>query len=217
MNCAQKNFIKLIETPWICVTLLFGCVGYTCWYLGFGDPTTASGALSTIGLRHPLLFSIWGVLTACALLLNIARMYWRFRYKNRYSIYLLGLGLVSMAITLLVPFNAHNMFQYLLHCYGAISYIIYNAVAMIILFVKFYRKPSLLFLAGLTTTVLLTTLGLFLVLGESGILEVVPMAFSFIVLLFVNETKLIQPHTAKAERSDDATEIAQTEEELVTQ
>lgn len=44
---------------WISLISALYC-GFTLGYMHFADPRTNAGALSTIGLDHPVLFALWG-------------------------------------------------------------------------------------------------------------------------------------------------------------
>ena len=49
---------------WISLISALYC-GFTLGYMHFADPRTNAGALSTIGLDHPVLFALWGAGTGC--------------------------------------------------------------------------------------------------------------------------------------------------------
>lgn len=49
--------------------------GFTLGYMHFADPRTNAGALSTIGLDHPVLFALWGAVTYGVLYLLLYTMY----------------------------------------------------------------------------------------------------------------------------------------------
>lgn len=176
------------------------CVGYTAWYMMLSDPLEGYGALSYIGLEHPVLFSICGLLTEFALLLNVGKMFLKFGYRNKYATALLMLGILSMIITICVPFNYDNKFQFVVHCYGAISFIVYNGSSMIFFFIQ-NRKIKKLFLATAIVigAIMLITLVLFATIGESGALEVTPLIVSFAILFVANYTKMYEPLHVKIE------------------
>lgn len=180
----------LIRTQWLCrwggLFLILIAIGYTLWYLSFSDPMKSYGALSYIGLKHPVLFAIWGLLAESALYLNIKNAYRQAGYNNKYGQWMLNLAITSMLITIMVPFDFDRMVQYIAHCYGAISFIIYNGVAMLILFFRFYQKKAYLLAGCASAVILLSTLLLFLLIGESGVLETTPLFLSFLILTTVN-------------------------------
>lgn len=191
---------KVISSRWVGLFFIISAVLYTCWYLTFSNPFKSYGALSIIGLRHPFLFSIWGFLAEAALFINLQAAYKRASYKNRYTNILLALGLTSILITIFVPFQFERLALYIIHCYGAISFIVYHGIAMLILFFKFYRQKSYCIAGCLSTVILLTTLLLFLIIGESGILEAAPMFLSFLILGAVNFSKHFEIKSEKKKK-----------------
>lgn len=206
----KKHLNYLFERRWCGLLLMAIAAGYTCWYLSFSNPLKSEGALSIIGLSHPVLFALWGFFAECALYVNIEGAYRRTGYQNKWGRLLLNLAILSILITVFVPFDFQQMIQYIIHCYGAISFIVYNGVAMLILFFKFYRQKSFLIMACISTAILLITLLLFLIIGESGILETVPMLLCFLILCIVNTSGRFYPSKQSSQPQQ------QTEKELVT-
>lgn len=194
MKIFSKVLFNLSDKKVLSIGLLLVCTVYTFWYMFLSDPLQSYGALSYIGLSHPILFATWGFLVESTLLLNIGRMFLKFDYNNKYAKILLLLGLISIIITICVPFNYDNKLKFVIHCYGAISFTIYNGVSMIFLFVQ-KRKAKKIFLptAFIVGIVMLLTLGALIAFGESGVLEVLPMLASFVILSVVNYTKAFDP------------------------
>lgn len=188
---ALSLLIRFINSRHLCAAAIAVSVCYTVWYLHFGNPAEAQGALSTIGLKHPVLFALWGAVTEAALFLNIRRMYVSCKYKNRWASAMLVLAALSILTTVLVPYEYRNLFFYITHCAGAISFVIYNGAALLILFVKYNRKSAVFRVTMyLTITVLLSTLVLFAALGESGLLETIPLFLAYVIVSLVNFTPL---------------------------
>lgn len=186
MDTGKAMIQKIIWNRWTGAALMLIALVYTYWYLSFSNPFKSYGALSIIGLTHPVLFAVWGLLTETALYINIELAYRKTGYRSKCGRLLLNLAVTSIFITIFVPFDFERIFQYIIHCYGAISFIIYNGAAMLVLFFKYYRQKPFFILACITAVVLLTTLLLFLIIGESGVLECAPMLLSFIILFIFN-------------------------------
>lgn len=194
MKIFSNALFYLSDKKVLTIGFLLACTAYTVWYMFLSDPLQSYGALSYIGLKHPILFSVWGFLVESALMLNIGRMFLKFNYRNSYALFLLLLGLVSIIITIWVPFNYNDKIKFFVHCYGAISFTIYHGVSMIFLFVQKRRiKKIFLPTAFIIGIIMLMTLGALIAFGESGILEVSPMLASFLILALVNYTKIFEP------------------------
>ena len=60
MSIRNFDFFEVfMKKIWISLISALYC-GFTLGYMHFADPRTNAGALSTIGLDHPVLFALWG-------------------------------------------------------------------------------------------------------------------------------------------------------------
>ena len=194
---------KILDNKILCILSMIISIVFTFWYMHFSNPLYYYGALSVIGLSHPVLFKIWGAFTEAAMIYNIIQMYYKYHYNNNWAKGLLFLGLTSIIITVNVPYVFDNTFKYITHCYGAVSFIIYNAAAMLIIFIKHYKKSKgFKAMTIITFSILIIVLTLFIIIGESGILEVTPMILSFIIMLLINFTDICKIEEIKAKEKE---------------
>ena len=80
----------------ICIALCIISAAYSFWYASLGGFSGNDGALSKIGLEHPVLFAIWGILTFAALSANIITGYMKTKYNIRYVLQTRGARIVEL-------------------------------------------------------------------------------------------------------------------------
>ena len=99
---------------WISLISALYC-GFTLGYMHFADPRTNAGALSTIGLDHPVLFALWGAGTYGVLYLLLYTMYNKQKRRGLCHGLLLPAG-VGMALTVCCPFDFERHTLWLFPC-----------------------------------------------------------------------------------------------------
>lgn len=171
--------MKKIIYPLICITAAI----YSLAYAGIGGFDGNSGALSKIGLDHPILFAIWGIITYTALAINIIEGF----KKTKYGFYkfLLAAAFLGMALTLLCDFNYDNKIQYFLHCAGSLTFSVIMGVTVFLLFLL---KKSYI-LASISAAVLIADLILLLIFKETAFIELMPIFVGYIMLCCHNLKK----------------------------
>lgn len=167
----------------ICLTSVIICVIYSLYYASLGGFHGNKGALSKIGLTHPLLFSVWGILTLTALFINIITAYSKAKF-NFYK-YLLIISFIGMALTLIFDFDYNERLQYYLHCIGSMSFSVVTGITVLLFFIISKRY----ILTAMCTTILLTDLILLIIFKETAIIELFPIFSGFILLLIYNFRK----------------------------
>ncbi len=105
---------------WISLISALYC-GFTLGYMHFADPRTNAGALSTIGLDHPVLFALWGAGTYGVLYLLLYTMYNKQKRRGLCHGLVLPAG-VGMALTVCCPFDFERHTLWLLHCIGSLAF-----------------------------------------------------------------------------------------------
>lgn len=154
------------------------CVLYTLWYMHFGKPWTNGGALSTIGLRHRVLFAIWGVLTWITISFGIHLVCQKNQLNRKIFLPLLSVSAAGMALTLLFRFDYDIVPDYYLHCIGSLTF---SAVTGVTVFLLFFLLKNKLFTV-LTAVILLTDTICLLIFKETGLIEVLPIVAGIVML-----------------------------------
>ena len=168
-------------------TLSFAAAAYTAWFMHFGSLTENSGALSKTGLRHPILFAVWGTLTFFALFANGTYIYNRGskKFKALFTA-LCAVSFVRMALTLCFKFDYDLRAQYYLHCAGSLAFSASSGAAIFLLFLTNFKKSKLY--AALTViigTILAADLIFLIIFQETALIEGVPVLFALISMPIV--------------------------------
>lgn len=167
----------------ICVLSCIIATIYSVIYASLGTLSGNSGALSKIGLLHPVLFAIWGIITYFALAVNITIGYKKTKY--RFYIPLLAVSLIGMLLTICFDFDYDKYNEYILHCVGSLTFSAITGVCVFLLFLL--RKAYVLCAAS--GAILLTDLILLIIFKETAFIELMPIFAGYIMLCILNLNK----------------------------
>lgn len=149
---------------------------YSLWYASLGGFDGNNGALSKIGLEHPILFTLWGLLTYAALSFGIIAGLKK--AKAKCFVLLLIIALIGMILTLCFDFDYDKHTQYMLHCIGSLTF---SAVMGITVFLVFLLNKSY-YLAAVSAIILVTDLILLIIFKETAFIELMPIFSGYIML-----------------------------------
>lgn len=167
----------------ICVVSSIIAVIYSSIYASLGTLSGNSGALSKIGLVHPVLFAIWGVITYFALSYNITVGYSKTKY--RFYISLLAVSLIGMLLTICFDFDYDKYNEYILHCVGSLAF---SGVTGICVFLLFLLRKAYV-LCAVSGAILITDLILLIIFKETALIELMPIFSGYIMLCILNLKK----------------------------
>lgn len=162
---------------------------YSLWYASLGGFIGNSGALSKIGLEHPILFALWGLLTYAALSFGI--LSGLKNLKPKLFILLLLIALIGIILTLCFDFDYNKHTQYLLHCTGSLTF---SAVMGVTVFLLFFLSKSY-YLAAVSAAILITDLILLIIFKETAFIELMPI-FSGYIMLNIHSLREEKKHIA---------------------
>ena len=164
--------MKKITVIPLCITSAV----FTIWYMHFEAPWTNDGAISSIGLDHPALFIIWGVLTFSALTVSELQCFKKERLKI--ILPLIGISALGMALTLIFRFDYDIKPDYYLHCAGSLIFSVVEGAAVFLIF--FFNKNRAF--SAITALIMLGDLVLLIIFKENGLIETVPVFAGYIML-----------------------------------
>ncbi len=157
---------------------------YSIYYASLGGFRGNSGALSKIGLSHPVLFIIWGAITVISLFILICAAYSKTQYK--FHKYLLIISFLGMLLTIFFDFDYNEKVQYYLHCSGSLTFSVVTGITVLLLFYLTKRY----ILAGICLAVLITDFILLLIFKETALIELFPIFSGYILLnIFIFKLK----------------------------
>ena len=156
---------------------------YTIWYMHFGELTTNAGALSKTGLRHPVYFAIWGLLTYTALHFGILYTQSLLCKIQKYQYALSAIALLGMILTITCRFDYSLKAEYYLHCAGSLCFSALTGISVFSVFLINFKKTNyfkvLTIIIGL---ILIVDLVLLLIYKETALIEAIPVLFGLIIL-----------------------------------
>lgn len=168
----------------IAITVLSAfAIFYTLWYMHFGELTTNAGALSKSGLRHPVFFAAWGLLTYTALYANIIFLNKILYPKARLHYAFAAAALLGIILTVTCRFDYSLPVQYYLHCTGSLCFSGLTGFSVFLIYIRSYKK-SLFFkiLSFIIGLLLITDLILLLIYKETALIEAIPIIFGLIIM-----------------------------------
>lgn len=172
------NFMKKI----FCLCLSFIAVAYSLFYASLGGFVGNDGALSKIGLTHPILFIIWGSVTCVALFFNLTVGYIKTKYK--FYIPLLLIAFAGMVLTVTNDFDYSQKSEYILHCIGSLTFSVVMGITVFMLFLL--SKDYIL--TAISGFILITDLIFLIIFKETAIIELAPI-FAGCILLGIHNTR----------------------------
>lgn len=159
---------------------------YTIWYMHFGVCYKNAGALSKIGLSHPVYFAIWGIMTYLSLAFGITLAYKRY-LKTKIYIPFLFISGIGMALTLIFDFDFDKKIDYYFHCTGSLLFSAIMGVTIFLLFLLNYKKDKLFkALTYISGAILIIDLICLLIFKETGLIEAIPIFCGYIMLSITN-------------------------------
>lgn len=158
-------------------------IAITVYYLTICGLRGNESALSTVGLEHHVIFTLWGISTYIALASNVAISFSKTKY--RFYIILLIIGAIGMVMTLTCNFDYDNYPQYLAHCIGSLAF---STIMGISVFLSFLLTKKYIF-AAVSAVILILDLIMLLIFKETALIEIVPIFAGYIMLTINNLSK----------------------------
>ena len=187
---------KILNKPF-CISILvtgfvFGLALPFCWG---NNPASELGTLSLLCEDRKIWFWLWGILVVGGININTLYMYKKFSYKSRFMNVLCLLAFISIclvALTLghsIADWNPKRVLHWI-----ATGLFIALCMATVVLFFIFNIKKYKGFgiLTGCTVAILLTFAVIFIGVGKSALMEMIPLAMLQILLFIVNFTSVVK-------------------------
>lgn len=159
----------------------------TLWLMHYGSLTENDGALSKTGLKHPILFAIWGIITYSALHFNIIYGLNKINKANQIYYIFSAIAGIAMLLTICCDFNYSQRVQYYLHCTGSLTFSAITGIFVFILFLYQFRKSKIYKVFTIIIgSILITDLIFLIIFQENALIEAVPIIFGLIILPIFN-------------------------------
>ncbi len=177
--------------------LIVGCAFIT-WYgflpypEQFGNILTDVTA-SMLGLRYPLYFRAWGVLSSLSIFTNVLYMYRKNNYYGKAGIIITSLGCAALFITVNVPSAGLDLVmtpRCLSHWASALIFAFLGAAGVILYLIHKCKEKNVKYIVStvIFSAVLALMLVLLVTVGKSAFIENLPMWVVYILLFMINFT-----------------------------
>ncbi len=195
-----------VTTVFCAVNLIIGCAFIT-WYGFLSFPEQFGNILtdvtaSMLGLRYPLYFRMWGVLSSLSVFTNVLYMYRKNNYYGKTGIIITSIGCAALFITVNVPSAGLELVmtaRCLSHWASALIFAFFGAAGVIIFLLHKSKQKNVKYIVA--TVVLGSFLALMLILlvtvGKSAFIENLPMWVVYVLLFMINFTSFFDKKNAK--------------------
>lgn len=187
---------KILNKPFCLSMLVAGfAYGLALPFFWGNNPASELGTLSLLCEDRKGWFWLWGILVIGGIIINTQYMYKKFNYKSRFLNVLCVLAFISIclvALTLghsIADWNPKRVLHWI-----ATGLFIALCMAVVVLFFVFNLKKYKGFgiLTGCTVAILLTFAVIFIGVGKSALMEMIPIALLQIMLFVVNFTPIVK-------------------------
>ena len=187
---------KLINKP-VCIAILaVGFVyGLALPFFWGNNPASELGTLSLLCEDRKIWFWVWGILVVGGININTQYMYKKFNYSSRFMNVLCILSFISICLVALTL--GHSIADWnpkrLLHWIATGLFIALCMASVVLFFILNIKKHKhFAILTGCTVAILLTFVVIFVGVGKSALMEMIPLAMLQVMLFVVNFTPLIK-------------------------
>lgn len=190
------RFEKFVSKTFCIGILLCGFVyGLVLPFLWGNNPATELGTLSLLCEDRKIYFWLWGILTSGGIFLNTQYMYNKFGFRSKFYDILGVLGVVSMALVALTlghSIESWNL-KRIVHWVATGLFIAFTVASIALYFIMNRKKhKSFTLLSICVFAILGSFVVIFVVVGKSGLMEMIPLALLEIFLFVVNFTSAVR-------------------------
>lgn len=190
----KRNFFisKPFCIGFLAAAFVYGLILPFCWG---NNPASELGTLSLLCEDRKLFFWIWGILTSGSIIANTQLLYSRYNIKSKVSdlfCLLSFIGVCVVALTLGHSIEDWNP-KRIAHWVATGLFIAFTVIPLLLPFIK-HRKEnkSFIIFAVCTVMILMSFVVIFVFVGKSALMEMIPIALIEIFLFVVNFTKVFK-------------------------
>ena len=187
----KKISSKPICITWLLIAFVYGLILPFCWG---NNPMSELGTLSLLCEDRKLYFWIWGLLTSGSIFINSQYFFNKFSFKHKlYDIF--GIfAIISVALVALTLGHSIDSWnpKRIAHWVATGMFIIFLLGSLALYFFvnrKNHKSFGILFLCMLG--IFASFLFIFIFIGKSALMEMIPVALIEIFLFVINFTSLV--------------------------
>lgn len=187
----EKILSKPMCITWLIAAFIYGLVLPFCWG---NNPMSEMGTLSLLCEDRKIYFWIWGLLTAGSIFINSQYFFSRFSFKHKFYDILGILSIISVALVALTLGHSIDSWnpKRIAHWVATGMFIIFLLCSLALYFLvnrKKHKSFGILFICMLG--IFASFLFIFIFVGKSALMEMIPVALIEIFLLLINFTSLV--------------------------
>lgn len=190
----KRNFFisKPFCIGFLAAAFVYGLILPFCWG---NNPASELGTLSLLCEDRKLFFWIWGILTSGSIIANTQLLYSRYNIKSKVSDFFCLLSFIGVCVVALTL--GHSIEDWnpkrIAHWVATGLFIAFTVIPLLFPFIK-HRKEnkSFIIFAVCTLMILMSFVVIFVFVGKSALMEMIPIALIEIFLFVVNFTKVFK-------------------------
>lgn len=187
----EKILSKPICIIWLAIAFIYGLILPFCWG---NNPMSELGTLSLLCEDRKIYFWIWGLLTSGSIVINSQYFFKRFSFGHKLYDILGVLAIISVALVALTLGHSIDSWnpKRIAHWVATGMFIIFLLGSLAIYFFanrKKNKRFNLLFICMLG--IFASFLFIFIFVGKSALMEMVPVALLEIFIFVINFTSLV--------------------------
>lgn len=188
----KNNLSKLLCIVSLIAAFIYGLVLPFCWG---NNPASELGTLSLLCEDRKIWFWIWGILISGSIILNTQYMYRKFSFKSRFYDVLCAAGFISVCVVALTL--GHSIEDWnpkrIAHWVATGIFIVFTLLPIVLFFIRNRKKhPQFKALTVAAFMILATFIVIFVGVGKSALMEMIPIALMQIFLFVINFTPLVK-------------------------
>lgn len=192
----KKNFFisKPFCIGFLAVAFVYGLILPFCWG---NNPASELGTLSLL-CEDPdkkIFFWLWGILTSGSIIANTQLLYSKYNIKSKVSNFFCLLSFIGVCVVALTL--GHSIENWnpkrIAHWVATGLFIAFTVIPLLFPFIKLRQEnKNFIIFAVCTVMILMSFIVIFVFVGKSALMEMIPIALIEIFLFAVNFTKLFR-------------------------
>ena len=187
----QKSF-KPACIVMLIAGFVYGLVLPFCWG---NNPASELGTLSLLCEDRKIWFWLWGVLISGGIIMNTQYMYRKFSFKSKFYDVLCALGFISVCVVALTL--GHSIEDWnpkrIAHWVATGIFIVFTLLPIVLFFIRNRKKHTQFNALTIAAFMILGTfVVIFVGVGKSALMEMIPIALMQIFLFVVNFTPVVK-------------------------
>lgn len=188
----KSELMKPLCIITLIISFVYGLVLPFCWG---NNPASELGTLSLLCEDRKIWFWLWGILISGGIVMNTQYMYRKFSFKSRFYDILCALGFISVCVVALTL--GHSIEDWnpkrIAHWVATGIFIVFTLLPIVLFFIRNRKKhPQFKTLTVCAFMILATFLVIFIGVGKSALMEMIPIALMQIFLFVINFTPVVK-------------------------